>query len=237
MKSNLVRWRRSFNKFRLMKNLRSCPHFSLPSWTGPSPAVFGVWKPSIQSILSPLTPQKRKGGSSTVISCAPIQRWWDQSLLSLPQRTPLPPTPHPPSHLPHYSFILPPGGPHIHPSYLDIIPGAGHLHILLSHHAWVFPAKPLSRFSSAQGQSHSGSRFSFTGGQCHSSTSFPYLVCGFVSSLNRGMFAWNSFLDLHWPGITWKQIIHFLKDSSHVFRFELIFGACGVLTPVVLGAF
>lgn len=79
-----------------MKNLRSCPHFSLPSWTGPSPAVFGVWKPSIQSILSPLTPQKRKGGSSTVISCAPIQRWWDQSLLSLPQRTPLPPTPPPP---------------------------------------------------------------------------------------------------------------------------------------------
>lgn len=180
-----------------------------------------------------LTPQRRKGGSSTVMSCAPTQRRWDQSILSL-RELPYPP---PPSHLPpilSYCLLV---GPHIHPSYLDIIPGAGHLHIRLSHHAWVFQAKPLSRFSSAQGQSHSGSRFSFAGGQCHSSTSFPYLVCCFVSSLNRGMFAWNSLLDLHWPGITWKQIIHFLKDSSHVFRFELIFGAHGVLTPIVLGAF
>lgn len=116
--------------------------------------------------------------------------------------------------------------PHIHSDYLDFIPEAGHLHILLSHHAWVFLSKPLLRF--------------FALGQSHSSTSFPYLVCCFVSSLNHCMLAWNSFLDLHWPGIRWKQISHFLKDSSHVFRFQLIFGAHDVAAPIpsiVLGAF
>lgn len=90
MEAKPARWSQSFNKFRLMKNLRSCPDFPISSWTGPSPAVFGVWEPSIQIILSSLTLQRRKWGSPTGVSCAPTRRWWDQSMPSPPQSTPPP---------------------------------------------------------------------------------------------------------------------------------------------------
>lgn len=219
MEAKPARWSQSFNKFRLMKNLRSCPDFPISSWTGPSPAVFGVWEPSIQIILSSLTLQRRKWGSPTGVSCAPTKRWWDQSMPSPPQSTP----PPQPSALLVLCTASWPG--HVHPGFLEFTPDAGRWHRLLSHHAGVFLSKPLSRFSFARGQSNSG-------------TSYPYLVCRFISSLNHCMLAWSGFLDLHWPGITWKQISHFLKDSSHVFRLKLIFGAHDVAAPsIILGAF
>lgn len=72
MKAKLARWRESFifNKFRLTKNLLSCPHFLCHHglvWQS------SIREQSIQIILASLTLQRRKWGSPTrrSESCVP----------------------------------------------------------------------------------------------------------------------------------------------------------------------
>lgn len=220
MQAKLGRWRQSFNLINLdwQKNLLSCPHFSLSSGTGPSPAGFGVREPSIQVILSSLS-KSRKWGSPPRVRCVPTKRGWGQGMLFPPQNTV--------SLSPHYSSMLPPG-PATHSSWLSRIPSwywaFAHTLILscLSNHSkTIFKVLPCTR-------------------SVYFRHIFPLLDVPFFVIIYPFHVSWSCFLDLHWPGIKWKQIIHFLKDSSHGFRFKLIFGAYDVAAPIpsiVLGAF
>lgn len=213
MQANLARWRQSFNKFRLTKSLLSCPHFSLSSWTDPSPAGFGVWEPNIQVILSSFSTEEEARKPTKSALCAHKEVGSRACSFHLRILSLSPPTIPP---------CLLPAQPHVPPIYLEFIPDTGHLYVPWSYHAWVTVSKPFSRFSLRQGHI------------------FPLFVVPFSAIIYPFHVSWSCFLDLHWPGIKWKQIIHFLKDSSHVFRFKLIFGAYDVAAPIpsiVLGTF
>lgn len=161
MKAKLARWRESFifNKFRLTKNLLSCPHFLCHHglvWQS------SIREQSIQIILASLTLQRRKWGSPTrkSESCVPKgTRDWSTALSTSEYH------PSHPSRFLHANSW--PGHSDIQSEYLELIPDVGHLHILLSLHALLTISKLFSKFSLAQDQSSSG-------------TYFPDLMCCFT---------------------------------------------------------